>query len=86
MTSGETTPQQHHEYMIMQRGIRGTICPRCSGTGTVLYGSTAIWRGGIGGRAMTTGPCNKCWGSGEKDRPWPSHREFEQMQKQLAKK
>lgn len=57
------------------RGVReGDECDRCQGYGTYLYGNTATWRGGIGGAAMTTGVCDKCWGSGSASVPWPSHR------------
>lgn len=41
-------------------------CPKCKGTGIYLYPSTATWRGGIGGCAMTSDVCNYCWGSGDK--------------------
>lgn len=61
------------------------VCPKCSGIGTVMYGSTSMWRGGIGGAAMTTGPCDKCWGSGRESSPWYSHAEFEKMRRELKK-
>lgn len=60
-------------------------CIRCHGDGIRLYGSTATWRGGIGGAAMTYGVCNLCWGSGIKDKPWPSHREFEETLKLVGR-
>lgn len=41
-------------------------CENCQGSGKRLYGSTSTWRGGIGGAAMTTDVCDKCWGSGDK--------------------
>lgn len=49
-------------------------CPDCGGAGRRWYGSTATWRGGLGGQAFTPDVCDKCWGSGIKDQPWPSHR------------
>ncbi len=52
-------------------------CPACGGSGYVVYGSTATWRGGVGGQALTEGVCDKCWGSGNRHRPWPSHRLLE---------
>ncbi len=52
----------------------GDFCEDCSGSGYKIYGDTSTWRGGIGGAAMTTDVCDKCWGSGSKRRPWPSHR------------
>jgi hypothetical protein len=50
-------------------------CARCGGTGDRLYGSTATWRGGIGGAAMTTDVCDSCWGSGDTANPWDNKRE-----------
>lgn len=52
-------------------------CDRCRGLGRRVYGSTATWRGGIGGQMMTEGVCDKCWGSGDATRPYPSWRERE---------
>jgi DnaJ-class molecular chaperone len=49
-------------------------CKDCGGSGYKLYGSTATWRGGVGGQMMIEDVCDKCWGSGDADRPWPSHR------------
>ena len=50
-------------------------CGPCGGSGVQMYGSTATWRGGCGGQMMTADVCDKCWGSGRKDRPWPTWRE-----------
>jgi DnaJ-class molecular chaperone len=44
-------------------------CIRCNGSGTIVYGSGATWRGGIGGSMMTEDVCNKCWGSGDEKNP-----------------
>jgi len=43
-------------------------CDKCRGTGEMLYGSTSTYMGGIGGAAMTTDVCNKCWGTGLKNK------------------
>ena len=69
--------------MLLTRGLQHTeeICDRCVGFGTRLYGSTATWRGGLGGQAMTTDVCDGCWGSGNKERPWPSHAELTAMKR-----
>ena len=45
-------------------------CNSCTGSGYLLYGSTATWHGGIGGCAMTWDTCNQCWGSGDSTHPW----------------
>lgn len=63
-----------------------TPCKECGGSGIALYGSTATWHGGIGGAAMTYDVCDKCWGSGDDNKPWPSHREFYSMQRKLEEK
>ncbi len=66
--------EELHERMLAWRGVRDKPCDRCSGSGVRTYGSTATWRGGIGGAAMTIGVCDLCWGSGSVKKPWPSHR------------
>jgi hypothetical protein len=46
------------------------LCSTCDGSGTRTCNSTATWTGGIGGSMPTSGPCDTCWGSGSKSRPW----------------
>ena len=53
------------------------VCQKCGGVGSFMYGNTSTWREGCGGSAMTTGVCNKCWGSGSEERPWKSWRVIE---------
>lgn len=66
--------QELWDYCLEWRGIEpDNACPECGGAGVRAYGSTATWRGGVGGQAITNDVCNKCWGSGKKQ-PWPSHR------------
>lgn len=61
----------NHQELLDWRSIpEGQHCERCSGSGVICYGSTATWRGGIGGAAMTNDVCNLCWGSGWANRPW----------------
>ncbi len=57
------------------------MCRECGGSGYKLYGSTATWRGGIGGQAMTNDVCDYCWGSGSKSNPWPSWRKYEALER-----
>lgn len=66
---------EEHDRRLDWRGIDpGDKCSACGGAGSRAYGSTATWRGGIGGRAITSDVCNRCWGSGSKTHRWPSHR------------
>jgi hypothetical protein len=44
-------------------------CRTCDGVGRRCYGSTATWRGGMGGAMMTTDVCDACWGSGDRYHP-----------------
>lgn len=60
---------QFYDEFIQMRGVN-TPCKKCNGLGTIVYGSTSTWRGGIGGAAMTNGVCNKCWGSGDEHLHW----------------
>lgn len=69
------TSEEFRIQCLYWRGIEpGCECKECGGSGTKAYGSTATWRGGVGGQTITSDVCDKCWGSGESDRPWPSHR------------
>lgn len=45
------------------------LCLKCTGSGRRMYGSTATWRGGMGGAKMTVDVCDECWGSGTPLRP-----------------
>lgn len=68
--------------MLAWRGLSySTPCGDCGGSGIQTYGSTATWHGGIGGAAMTDDVCDKCWGSGDANKSWPSHREFYAMKR-----
>ncbi len=55
------------EKVLAWRGIerKEDVCPRCFGSGKVVYGNTTTWRGGIGGQVMTNDVCDECWGSGD---------------------
>ena len=44
------------------------LCLKCRGRGRRLYGSTATWRGGIGGQMITLDVCDACWGTGRNDK------------------
>lgn len=56
-------------WMLERRGIERP-CEWCQGFGQRGYASTATWRGGMGGAAMTSDVCDHCWGSGNADSPW----------------
>ena len=66
------------DQLLEIRGVESP-CTACSGLGVRAYGSTATWMGGIGGQAMTNGVCDKCWGSGDKHRSWPSWKEMKAL-------
>jgi hypothetical protein len=38
--------------------------------------------GGMGGQTITSGVCDKCWGSGDKHRSWPSWKEMKALRDQ----
>ncbi len=73
-------PIETHEELQREccdwRGIEDP-CKTCGGSGTRAYGSTSTWHGGVGGQMITNGVCDKCWGSGDAHRPWPSRRKME---------
>lgn len=57
------------EELLLCLGISPEdACERCCGIGRRTYGSTATWRGGIGGQALTEDVCDSCWGSGRRSK------------------
>jgi len=67
------------------RGVeRDELCSDCNGMGVKSYSSTATWRGGVGGQAITSAVCDKCWGSGNKYRAWTNLRTLKQPNHQDA--
>jgi hypothetical protein len=40
-------------------------CTKCHGFGNKSYPTTATWRGGVGGQAITVDVCDACWGTGD---------------------
>ena len=52
------------------RGVEvAELCKKCGGLGQAGYSDTSTWHGGMGGQAMTSDVCDKCWGSGIAKRP-----------------
>lgn len=49
-------------------------CKKCGGSGVVVYPTTATWQGGAGGMTITSGACDRCWGSGDEERKWTNLR------------
>lgn len=76
MAARTYTTEEFWQAACEWRGIE-TPCKGCGGSGTQAYGSTSTWHGGVGGQTITSGVCDKCWGSGDADRPWMSHRKAE---------
>lgn len=68
---------------IEQRGIEKP-CPTCSGFGVRAYANTAGWHGGIGGNMITSGICDKCWGSGDIEHKGADLRRVEGIEKANA--
>lgn len=61
------TDEEFTDRVLRWRGV-DVPCDKCGGAGVYSYGSTATWRGGIGGRMVTSDVCDRCWGSGDRDR------------------
>lgn len=64
--------------------LTGKGCTACQGKGRRAYGSTATWRGGIGGQAITADVCDKCWGSGNTEQPGTDLRRLRNQQRNMA--
>lgn len=70
--SWDAVRRDNYEF-LNRRGIQpeyDEVCPACHGSGVRLYGSTATWRGGLGGQMITSDVCDKCWGSGKTNDKW----------------
>lgn len=76
MTTEKANPAEMLIAFLEWRGIEAP-CSKCGGAGSRAYGSTAAWRGGIGGQAMTCAVCDHCWGSGDEFRHWTDLRKLE---------
>lgn len=70
------TEEEFFKELQTRRNIE-VPCLRCNGLGEYMYGSTATWRHGIAGQAMTMGVCDQCWGSGNANRKWLNLRELD---------
>lgn len=68
------------ERFLAWRGVE-TPCRGCGGAGTRAYGSTATWRGGVGGQSMTSDVCDRCWGTGDAERHGANLRELSERMK-----
>jgi len=71
-------PSFSHEDALAWREIPvDEACTACHGRGSRVYSSTSTWRGGMGGAAMSVDVCDRCWGSGNQDRPWTDLRKLQ---------
>lgn len=78
----EEHQKQYDEFLLMRDVRHKDICVNCNGLGVVWYGNTATWRGGIGGAMMTKDVCNHCWGSGNKNKTWLSHKKYWEIERE----
>lgn len=86
MATHTYTTEEFLEQCLLWRGIEpDCACKECGGAGTKGYGDTSTWRGGVGGQMITNGVCDKCWGSGDEYRKWPSHREMDNLRERLKR-
>lgn len=69
------TKETYRDFLAW-RGVDAP-CRHCQGAGVRMYGSTATWRGGMGGQGFTRDVCSACWGSGDSDRPGADLRSLE---------
>jgi len=81
---GDVAIEMAHELLGLAHRLKGIACERCGGRGFRTYASTATWRGGIGGSALTDDVCDKCWSTGRSDRTGPNLRKLAQVQCKCA--
>ena len=73
---GSACIEEAERLLAVACRLKGVACLECSGLGRRMYSSTATWRGGIGGQAMTDGVCDSCWGTGRTDKTGPDLRQM----------
>ncbi len=61
------------------------LCAECGGSGTKLYSNTSTYHYSAGGQAMTLSVCDKCWGSGNKHKPWRSWKLADQQAQEVER-
>ena len=67
------TEEEVYQRFLEWRNIEYP-CEKCEGSGGLVYGSTSTWRHGIGGQTICYDVCDKCWGSGDKNKSWANLR------------
>jgi len=45
-----------------------TPCEKCGGSGVTTYNNTSTYMHSIGGCTITTDICDRCWGTGDKNK------------------
>lgn len=57
------------DILEAERGVcPDDACVKCGGWGIRSYANTTTWHGGAGGQALTHDVCDRCWGSGHKEK------------------
>lgn len=59
--------EETHAMFLRWRDVEDP-CSRCHGTGRIIYGCGATWRGGAGAACIERDVCDACWGSGDRFR------------------
>jgi hypothetical protein len=73
--------EEAQRFVALAHHWLGVACEKCGGVGGRSYASTATWRGGIGGQAITTDVCDSCWGTGRTDQTGPDLRRLSHLEK-----
>lgn len=84
MSKHQMTTDELWQWLCEMRDIE-TPCKDCGGAGVKAYDSTSTWGGGIGGQMITSGVCDRCWGSGDENKRWPSHRHMAALKAEVER-
>lgn len=70
-----------HARFLEWRGIdhETAPCEICAGSGVRSYPNSSGWRNRPAGQAVTSGVCDKCWGSGDPARPGANLRQLQDI-------
>lgn len=80
--AGDAAIHAAHEMLAIAHQLKGVACCSCNGHGETIYGDTSGWMRTGGGQMVTSGVCERCWGTGRADRTGPDLSRINRIEKQ----
>jgi hypothetical protein len=72
------------EILATAYQLQGIACSECGGLGEITYDDTSTWRHAeYAVQKLTTGTCERCWGTGRADKTGPDLRRIEELELEI---